>query len=34
MASDAQLANEISYAAHRQAGYEEVDRVVQFRKAL
>jgi len=34
MASDAQLGNEISYAAHRQAGYEEVDRVVQFRKAL
>ena len=34
MASDAQLENHVSHAAHRQAGYEEVDRVVQFRKSL
>jgi aminoglycoside 6'-N-acetyltransferase I len=34
MASDAQLNNEISYEAHRRAGYAEVDRVVQFRKVL
>jgi aminoglycoside 6'-N-acetyltransferase I len=34
MASDALLDNEISHAAHRRAGYEEVDRVVQFRKDL
>ena len=34
MASDAQLTNEISYAAHRRAGYAEVDRIVQFRKRL
>lgn len=34
MASDAQLTNDVSYAAHRRAGYEEVDRVVQFRKVL
>jgi len=34
MASDAQLNNEISYAAHRRAGYAEVDRIVQFRKIL
>jgi aminoglycoside 6'-N-acetyltransferase I len=34
MASDAQLNNEISYAAHRRAGYAEVDRIVQFRKVL
>ena len=34
MASDAQLNNEISYEAHRRAGYAEVDRVVQFRKGL
>jgi aminoglycoside 6'-N-acetyltransferase I len=34
MASDAQLDNEASYAAHRRAGYAEVDRIVQFRKVL
>lgn len=34
MASDAQLNNEISYEAHRRAGYAEVDRIVQFRKVL
>lgn len=34
MASDALLDNEISHAAHRRAGCEEVDRVVQFRKDL
>lgn len=34
MASDAQLDNTISHAAHRAAGFEEVDRVVQFRKSL
>jgi aminoglycoside 6'-N-acetyltransferase I len=34
MASDAQLGNEVSYEAHRRAGYAEVDRVVQFRKGL
>jgi aminoglycoside 6'-N-acetyltransferase I len=34
MASDAQLHNEISHAAHRHSGYEEVDRIVQFRKTL
>ena len=34
MASDALLDNEISHAAHYRAGYEEVDRVVQFRKGL
>jgi aminoglycoside 6'-N-acetyltransferase I len=34
MASDARLDNEVSHAAHRRAGYEEVDRVVQFRKDL
>ena len=34
MASDALLDNTISHAAHRRAGFEEVDRVVQFRKAL
>lgn len=34
MASDAALDNVTSHAAHRRAGYEEVDRVVQFRKAL
>lgn len=34
MASDARLGNEISHTAHRRAGYEEVDRVVQFRKVL
>ena len=34
IASDAQLNNEISYEAHRRAGYTEVDRIIQFRKAL
>jgi aminoglycoside 6'-N-acetyltransferase I len=34
MASDAQLDNEVSHAAHRRSGYEEVDRVVQYRKLL
>ena len=34
MASDALLDNEISHAAHYRTGYEEVDRVVQFRKGL
>jgi aminoglycoside 6'-N-acetyltransferase I len=34
MASDALLDNDISYRAHLQSGYQEVDRVVQFRKSL
>ena len=34
IASDALLDNEVSHAAHRRAGYEEVGRVVQFRKSL
>lgn len=34
MASDATLENAVSHAAHAHAGYEEVDRVVQFRKSL
>jgi aminoglycoside 6'-N-acetyltransferase I len=34
IASDSQLENLVSHAAHRRAGYEEVDRVVQFRKTL
>ena len=34
MASDTQLDNVVSQAAHRRAGYEEVDRVIQFRKDL
>lgn len=34
MASDALLDNHISHAAHRAAGYEEVERIVQFRKVL
>jgi hypothetical protein len=34
MASDAQIGNTTSYTAHRAAGYEEVDRIVQFRKSL
>ncbi|HEX8944270.1 MAG TPA: GNAT family N-acetyltransferase [Gemmatimonadaceae bacterium] len=34
MASDSGLDNLVSQAAHRRAGYMEVDRVVQFRKAL
>ena len=34
MASDAQLGNDVSHAAHLRSGYQEVDRVVQFRKEL
>jgi aminoglycoside 6'-N-acetyltransferase I len=34
MASDALLDNDVSHAAHRRLGYQEVDRVVQFRKNL
>lgn len=34
MASDSRMDNVVSHAAHRRAGYDEVDRVVQFRKAL
>jgi aminoglycoside 6'-N-acetyltransferase I len=34
MGSDALLGNDVSHAAHLRAGYEEVDRVVQFRKPL
>ena len=34
MASDALLDNEASHAAHQHSGYEEVGRVVQFRKVL
>jgi len=34
MGSDAQLGNDVSHAAHRRSGYEEVDRVVQYRKSI
>lgn len=34
VASDARLDNVVSHATHRRAGYDEVDRVVQFRKRL
>jgi aminoglycoside 6'-N-acetyltransferase I len=34
IASDALLDNRVSHAAHRQSGYEEVGRIVQFRKVL
>jgi aminoglycoside 6'-N-acetyltransferase I len=34
MASDALLANDVSHAAHKRSGYEEVDRVITYRKAL
>ena len=34
MGSDALLDNSVSHEAHRRSGYEEVDRVVQFRKKL
>lgn len=34
MGSDALLDNTISHEAHRRSGYQEVDRVVQFRKRL
>ncbi|HEX6576409.1 MAG TPA: GNAT family N-acetyltransferase [Gemmatimonadaceae bacterium] len=34
MGSDALLENDVSHAAHRAAGYEEVDRVIGYRKAI
>ena len=34
MASDALLANDVSHAAHKRSGYEEVDRVITYRKML
>jgi aminoglycoside 6'-N-acetyltransferase I len=34
MASDALLGNTVSHDAHRRCGYEEVERLVMFRKAL
>jgi aminoglycoside 6'-N-acetyltransferase I len=34
MASDCEVDNRVSEAAHRSLGYEEVQRVVQFRKGL
>src|SRR5437588_4919 len=34
IASDSQLGNQVSHAAHRPTGYEEVDRVGQSRKTL
>jgi aminoglycoside 6'-N-acetyltransferase I len=34
MASDADIENELSQVAHRRLGYEEIERVVHFRKAL
>ena len=34
MASDALLDNHASHAAHRASGYDEVERIVQFRKFL
>ena len=34
IASDALLGNSVSQAAHKRVGYEEVGRVVQFRKVL
>jgi aminoglycoside 6'-N-acetyltransferase I len=34
MASDALLENTVSHAAHKRLGYDEVGRVVQFRKVL
>ena len=34
MASDALIDNTVSHLAHRRIGYEEVDRVVTFRKSL
>ena len=34
MASDALLDNDISHEAHRRSGYEEVDRVITYRKTL
>ena len=34
MASDTQLDNDMSRQAHARIGYEEVDRIIQFRKPL
>ena len=34
MASDALLDNDVSHEAHRRSGYEEVDRVITYRKTL
>jgi aminoglycoside 6'-N-acetyltransferase I len=34
MASDCELDNDVSFRAHLALGYEEVDRVIQFRKTL
>jgi aminoglycoside 6'-N-acetyltransferase I len=34
MASDAELTNEVSHAAHHALGYEEAERIVCFRKRL
>ena len=34
MASDAELGNRGSHAAHGRLGYEEVERVIRYRKAL
>src|SRR5215213_11212189 len=34
MASDALIDNEISHQAHKRSGYEEVDKVVTYRKSL
>jgi aminoglycoside 6'-N-acetyltransferase I len=34
MASDAESDNELSHTAHGRLGYEEVERLVHFRKAL
>ncbi|MGI9042837.1 MAG: GNAT family N-acetyltransferase [Gemmatimonadaceae bacterium] len=34
MASDALLEKEVSHAAHKRAGYIEVDRVITYRKSL
>ena len=34
MASDCELDNDVSFRAHLALGYEEVDRAIQFRKAL
>ncbi len=34
MASDALLDNEVSHAAHKKSGYEEVDKVINYRRTL
>jgi aminoglycoside 6'-N-acetyltransferase I len=34
MGSDAEIDNQVSIASHKALGFEEVDRVVQFRKSL